>query len=190
MSKRIGVKDLFAFEVIKTSAEGVPTYGAPFRIAKAIEVGIQKQVGEAKLYADDALDDYVSEVTGMTLTLNINELTPEIEAKLLGLRVDQLGGVSNGVDNNSPYFAIAFRSKLSNGGYQYRVLYRARFKPTDETFKTKGENVEFQQPTLTCETTIREDLGIFDYALDNSTPERKAVTDKWFEEVQVPKQAA
>ncbi|MBF0780513.1 MULTISPECIES: major tail protein [unclassified Granulicatella] len=186
MAKRIGLQDLYAFPITKESESGVPTYGTPFRVAKAIEVNLQKNVAEAKMYADDVLDEYVSEVTGMTLTMNINELTPEIEAKLLGLTVDQLGGVSNGMDANAPYFAVVFRSKLSNGGYQYRVLYKVRFKPTDETFKTKGENIEFQQPTITGEATVRQDLGIFDYALDNSTPERKAVTEKWFTEIQVP----
>lgn len=187
MGKRIGLKDLFAFPITATSDTGVPTYGQPFRIAKAIEVNLQKDVAEADMYADDALDDYVAEVTGMSITLNVNELTPEIEAKLLGLSVDSLGGVSNGTDANAPYFAIAFRSKLSTGGYQYRVLYKVRFKPTDETFKTKGASIEFQQPTITGKATVREDLEKFDYSLSDDTEAKRAVTNEWFTTVQVPK---
>lgn len=189
MAKRIGLRDLYAFKITK-EADGVPTYDAPFRIAKAIEVNLQKEVVEAELYADDALDEYVAQQTAMTITMNMNELTPEVESQLLGLQVDELGGVSNNGEAVAPYFAVAFRSLMSNGKYQYRVLYKVRFKPTDESYKTKGQSIEFQQPTITGKSTVREDLGIFDYALTNEKPEAQAVIDEWFKTPQVPKTTA
>lgn len=191
MAKRIGLRDLYAFKIESVNEKtGEPTYGQPFRIAKAIEAGLSKTVAEQSLYADDSLDEYVAETTGMTLTLNTNELEPEVSSQLLGLKVDELGGISNTPDALAPYFAVAFRSKLSTGGYEYRVLYRVRFKPTDENYKTKGESVEFQQPTLTGACTIREDLNLFDYALRDTTTEAAKVCKEWFKAVQKPKDSS
>lgn len=187
MAKKIGLSDLHAFPITREE-NGVPTYGTPFRVAKSITAALTKGVAEAKLYADDTLDEYAAEMTGMTITFNINELEPDIHKKLLGLKSDSLGGISNSPDSIAPYVALAFRSKLSTGGYEYRVLYKVRFKPVDENFQTKGENITFEQPVLSGEATIREDLRIFDYTLRDTEAAAKPICLNWFKNVVVPKQ--
>ncbi|MBP1040366.1 phage tail protein [Vagococcus sp. BWB3-3] len=185
---KIGVQQLFAWEIDKETADALPTYGEPFRIAKAIEVSMNPQNTDGSLYGDDALDEFESFTTGYDISLHTNDLLPGIEAKLLGRKVDKHGGVTTSTEDEAPLFAIAFRIPLSKGvggGFQYRILYKTRFTPFGETFTTKGESINFQTPTITGKSMPRDFDGKFNYKLngDDSKEEVKAITEKWFKEV-------
>ena len=189
---KIGVQQLFAFP-IETEVEGaLPTYGEPFRIAKAIQVDLTPNVVEASLDGDDSEIEYETAITRYDLSLNIDDLAPGVEGQLLGKKVDSLGGVASNVNDEAPYFAVAFRiprSRGVGGGFEYRVLYRTRFASGfAESFQTKGENINFQTPTLTGRSLARDFDNQYSYKLtdDGTKPAVKAVTDKWFEEVAEP----
>jgi hypothetical protein len=175
---KIGVQQLFAFP-IETEVEGaLPTYGEPFRIAKAIQVDLTPNVVEASLDGDDSEIEYETAITRYDLSLNIDDLAPGVEGQLLGKKVDSLGGVASNVNDEAPYFAVAFRiprSRGVGGGFA-------------ESFQTKGENINFQTPTLTGRSLARDFDNQYNYKLtdDGTKPAVKAVTDKWFEEVAEP----
>lgn len=189
---KIGVQQLWAFP-IETEVEGaLPTYGEPFRIAKAIQVDLTPNVVEGSLDGDDTQIEYETAITRYDISLNIDDLSAKVESELLGKKIDTLGGVSSGVNDEAPYFAVAFRiprSKGVGGGFEYRILYRTRFASGyAESFQTKGENINFQTPTLTGRSLARDYDQQYNYKLtdDGTKPEVKAVTAKWFEEVTEP----
>ena len=182
MATRIGVDNLWAFPLLTDNDAGV-TYGEPFRIAKAIEITINPQVQEASLYADDSLAEYYSAVTAYDVTLNIDDLTPEIRGKLLGYEPDENGMIIQTNEITSPAVAIAFRSRRSDGSFEYRNQYKVRFNPTEDTYQTQGESVNFQTPTITGRAMALEHDGSYG-AYVVSTPENSALTDAWFTDVQ------
>lgn len=182
MATRIGVSDLYAFILEEDTKAGV-AYGDPFRIAKAIEVTINPQVQDASLYADDALSEYYSAVTAFDITLNVDDLTPEVRGKLLGLEPDENGMIVQTNQITAPNVAIAFRSKRSDGSYEYRNQYKVKFNPTEDRYETQGENINFQTPTITGRAMALDYDGSYG-AYVIGTDENKELTDKWFEEVQ------
>jgi len=168
---RIGVSDLHV-AILNEDTDiigGTITYETPVRLAKLINIGITKTVGEAELYADDSLDEYVATQTAQEISINPKDITPEQEALLLGKRLDTNGGIVSGSDDNAPYCAVMFRSKKSDGKYQYRVLYKVKFRPYDETYDTQSNSITFQTPTITGRSMARNTDGNFDYKLDEST---------------------
>lgn len=185
---RIGVSDLHV-AILDTETDvkdGSITYEAPVRLAKLINIGITKTVGEAELYADDGLDEYYASQTAQEISINPKDISPEHEALLLGKHLDTDGGVVTGSNDNAPYCAVMFRSKKSDGSYQYRVMYKVKFRPFDETFDTQSNNITFQTPTITGRSMARNTDGLFDYKLDGKTA-NDAVTKAWFTAPTEPK---
>lgn len=179
---RIGVSDLHV-AILNEDTDiigGTITYETPVRLAKLINIGITKTVGEAELYADDSLDEYVATQTAQEISINPKDITPEQEALLLGKRLDTNGGIVSGSDDNAPYCAVMFRSKKSDGKYQYRVLYKVKFRPYDETYDTQSNSITFQTPTITGRSMARNTDGNFDYKLDESAS-NSAVISAFFE---------
>lgn len=175
---RIGVDSLFAFPITKDDRTGT-TYGPAFKIAKTISINVNPQSNEASLYADDVLVEFYSAVTAYDISINIDDLTAEVKGKLLGYEPDENGMITETNEINAPFLGIAFRSKRSDGSYEYRVLYKVRFNPTEDRYETQGQNVTFQTPTITGKAMALESTNAFG-AYIVSTESNKTITDKWF----------
>ena len=67
----LGLKDLYY--AVCTEAEGAETYGAPKKMAEAMEADLSVKTETADLYADDALSESVKEFTNGTLKLGIKD---------------------------------------------------------------------------------------------------------------------
>ncbi len=182
---RIGVSDLHVAELL-TDEEGNVSYDAVVKLAKTINIGLTKTVAEAELYADDSLDEYAAEMTAQEISINTKDISNEHEALLLGKELDDNGGVVDGGDDHAPYFAVMFRSRKSDGSYQYRVVYKVRFRPFDETFDTKSGSITFQTPTITGRSLKRNADGRFGYKVDESDTNRAAL-DGFFKSPYEPK---
>lgn len=181
---RIGVDNLHVAK-IETDTPEATTYAEAVRMPKLINVGLSKAVAEAELHADDALDEYIAELTGLEISINSKDLTAEQEALLLGKKIDTNGAVVSSETDNAPYFAVMFRSRKSDGTYQYRVLYKVRFRPYDETYDTKSDSITFQTPTITGRALKRDSDGLFDLKVDE-TEENKAKLATFFTEPMAP----
>lgn len=182
---RIGFKNLYAAVMTEaTDIEGgTVTYGEPFKISNAITGGFTPQTSEASLYSDDTQSDYISNITGYDITLNTRDLTPAIEAQLLGLDVDTNGGISHTSQANAPYVALMFESDMSDGKTEFNVFYKVKFNPVQKDLSTKGENIEFQTPSVTGRAIPRIADGLIDFVLVGGVGAEagvKAVTDTWY----------
>lgn len=178
----LGLKDLYY--ALCTETEGVESYEAPKKMAKAMEADLSVETATAELYADDALDESATEFSKGTLKLNIKELEPEVTAELLGQEVDQNKVVWAGKNDEPPYVAVGFRAKKTGGKYRYIWLLKSKFKLPNENFKTKGAAIEFSTPEIEADFTARKSDGR--WKADFVGTEKDTAATTWFTEVPEP----
>lgn len=178
---KIGLRDLHVHEIENETDTSVE-YGEAVKIAKLIEVSISPQVSEASLYGDDQLTDFASALSRYDITINVGDLTPEQVGMLLGQEVNEAGMVYSSIDLNQPEFGVSFRAQNADGTFQYRQMFKVKFSPSDETYNTKGENIEFQTESITGVAMPLKMNGNFDTKVIG-TDANKEITDKWFEEI-------
>ena len=178
----IGVRDLF-YATVKENGDSAETYGDPVRMAKAIQAQMSTTTAEAKLFADDAVDESVKEFVSGQLTLNTNDLEPVHQAYLLGQKMDSTGVVFASGDDEAPYVAVGFRATKTGGKFKYIWLYKVKFGIPDENYQTKGENIAFQTPSIVG-TYIKRKDG--EWKADYVGKPDDEIGKTWFEKVREP----
>lgn len=144
----IGLRDIYQADVIE-DANGNETFGTPKRLAKAISAKLAVTLADGTLYADDGVDEQVSEFASAKLTLEVSDLADEDVADLLGATIDSATGIIYSSKDDQPkYKAIGFRAKKPGGKYRYLWFYKGKFAPPNDEFATKGEKVEFKSPSI------------------------------------------
>lgn len=145
---RIGLSDLVAF-ILKTDTKGNLAYGAPFKVAPAVSASIAPETSDDSFYADDIALISNRTVSAITVELETADIPDDVQAKLLGLQIDQNGVLLDNINAQAPQIALAFRSLKSNGKYKYVVLYKGAFGTSDEDYATKEESATFQTTSIT-----------------------------------------
>lgn len=179
----VGLKDLFYAVVTEALVENnyKSTYDTPKRLAKAISAELSVEVAEATLYADDGAAETSREFASGTLTLGIDDLTNEVTAELLGQKVGDDGVIYANSGDAAPYVAVGFRAKKSDGKYKYIWLYKVKFGIPNESYQTKGQNIEFRTPEITGTILQRPDDG--DWKVDYVATPDDTLAKAWFNEV-------
>lgn len=152
----IGLKDL-VYATITEGENGAETYGTPKKLAEVMNADLSVTTAEGTLYADDAVSESVKEFVKGALKLGIKDLETATIAELLGQEVDGDNVIYGGADDEPPYVAVGFRAKKTGGKYRYIWLYKVKFKIPNEAFKTKGESIEFNTPSIEGEFFKRAD---------------------------------
>lgn len=178
----IGLKDLYIAAFIKGS-DGKLSYGTPERAAKAITAELSVEVATAELYADDALAESVKEFSKGTIKLNVDDLSPEVQAKLLGHTVSEDNVIYAKDTDEPPYVAVGFRARKTGGNYRYIWLYKVKFELPSDSFQTKKDGIEFKTPELTGTFEKRDD-GL--WKADYVGRETDGIGKTWFESVKEP----
>lgn len=185
----VGLKDLF-FAPEKAGAEG--GYDTPYKIAKAMEATVTPNVSNTVLYADDSAAESASAEGETEIELGIDALANGIYAKLLGKQIVN-GGVIDTTADIAPNGALMFRSLKSNGKYRYIVFYKGNFQLPEESYKTKGESIEYNTPTIKGVFVHSDSVvdakgnGIKRYFVDEDDEDADPeVIAQWFTEVQLP----
>ena len=143
----IGLSDLY-YAPITESATGIETYGTPTKMAKAIQANLSIDISEAMLFADDSAQESVREFQSGTLSLGVDDITPEVAAVLLGAGVDENGVLISSSEDVGPPVAVGFRARRANGKFKMFWLYRVLFGTPSTSLQTKGDSVTFQTPTV------------------------------------------
>jgi len=153
-------------------------------LAKAITANLAVTTADAQLFADDAVDETVSQFVSGTVTVGANDLTPENQALVLGQTIGADGILYAGSEDSPPYGAIGFRAKKPSGQFLYVWLLKARFKVPSESYETKGSAINFHTPSLEADFITRK--------LDNNWraqyvgDESDVKAAQWFNAVPVP----
>ena len=171
----VGLKNLY-YAIVESDTATTTTYGTPVKIGEAISVDINPTVNETKLFGDDmavAVDNSLGEIT---VTIETTNIPLEDLANLLGHTYDSDSDtlIAKSSDSSgSAYVALLFESDKHDGGTRCVKLTKGRFKPSQETINTKGENLEYQSPRLEGTFISRLSDGVWkivkDYAKGAST---------------------
>lgn len=174
----IGLKDIHVAVI-----SGTGTYEVPTRLAKAIEAKVNPNVSSVTLYADDGAAETASAIGDIEVELNIDDLSSTSYAMIMGKTANSDGVIIEGSSDNPPYLALGFRSLKSNGAYRYIWLYKGKFQLSEEAYKTKGEEVEFQTPTVKA-TFLTDEDGNWRARVDSDdTSVSQTVIENWFDAV-------
>lgn len=141
---KVGLTD-FRYGIATEAANGTITYGTPKKPGKAISFTFEPTKSDASLYADDALAEHDSSVTGGTCTMGIDREDPNTYAELLGHTVTQ-GEVVSNTNDVAPYVGLGrVATLMRDGAYKYRATFfsKVAFSEPSEENNTRGESVEF-----------------------------------------------
>lgn len=185
-SNFIGVQHLHVAKLLTDKGGDTPetTYETPVDMGKVlISVQIQPTNNEAQLYADNQSIESSNVISEYALTFDTAALPLEYKAYLLGHTVEN-GVMSVGKDDAAPYFGIAFQSDKANGKARFVKFLKVKFNEPEETSNTKGENIEYQTPTMTATAIYRLSDGLAAKYADEESEDFAAETaTAWYTEM-------
>ena len=162
---KIGLKYPVAAIITAENADAAPTYDTGFIIGKAVSANKNITSNDNPLYGDDAIAENYTFFSEGTIELGVTDFgtdtedTLEIQAKLLGHTVETEGEGSSAVkvivkkaSDNAPYVGLGYykTKKLNNVKmYEATLLYKVKFQLPSEETTTKGQNIEWQTPSIT-----------------------------------------
>lgn len=154
--------------VAKYSASGTTvTYSSGQILAKAISHDLTlNNADPVNLYADDGVAESVSGFSSGTLTLGVDELTMADAGLILGITPETVSTPSGTAitfdeDVLPPYLGygiIVPKIRNNTTVYMAVLLTKIKFTVPGDSYKTKGETVEFTTPALTA-TVLRDDTA-------------------------------
>lgn len=180
---RIGLSNLVAF-TLKTDTTGTLAYGAPFRIAPAVSASITPETSDDSFYADDIALISNRTISSITVELETADIPDEVQAKLLGLQIDEKGVLHDNINAQAPQVALAFRSLKSNGKYKYVILYKGAFGVGEDEYQTKEESATFQTTSITATFLPTVHNGDWRVSINEDSPSADQETiNAWFTDV-------
>lgn len=137
-----------------TSPEGVttPVYENGFKCGKAVSVNITPNYNEAKLYADNTLDEYVKEFKDGTMKLGTDRLPKEADGVVFSHEVSEDGTtVTYKTGDSANWCGVGvYIDEILDGVKQYVaiVVFKTKFTEAAMDYETKGENITFKTPSM------------------------------------------
>lgn len=188
MARNIGLKYIYVAPISKND---VTTYtaGTPTLLARAINAKISEKWSSENTYSDDALEDTIRNFDSVDVELEVNRLTPDKIALLYGQKLDK-GILTANINDQAAEIALGYRSKLSNGKYEFVWLYS--LKVTDgleKQYATQEGKPKAQSDKIKLIGKGREKDGNYkinvaeDTLLETDTDAKTAITN-WFSTVQ------
>lgn len=136
----------FAETAPDESAEAYPKYGNPINLGALQKATDSPSYNEAKIYGDDALDEYVSEFKECPIDVEITELSNAVASAVTGAQIDSSGDkdLHFNSSDEAPYGGMAFFvKKMVHKKVVYQGIYYPKLKATmqGEEFNTKGDSI-------------------------------------------------
>ena len=153
MAIKIGVSDFRYAKLTQDSAVGV-TYGTITAVPGLASLEIKVASDSSTFFADNGPYALASALGDITVDIELADLPLEAAADLLGHSVS--AGVMNcSAHDVAPEVAIGFVGLKSNGKKRYVWLLKGQFSIPDDSYKTKGDKVEFQSQKISATFAIR-----------------------------------
>jgi len=164
---KIGLKYIVCAEVEETGKGKAAkvAYKKGLVMGKAIKVDLKVDINDAKLYGDDMVAENKKEFKGGTLSVNTDDLSYEVISLLLGheketiIEPEAVEMLTAKGDDDGAYVGVGFYSTVVRGGVKkFRAIWlrKNKFGIPGESLETKGENINFQTPTI--EGTVMQDI--------------------------------
>ena len=129
-------------------------------LGKLVAANLTVNLASGELYADDALDEQLSEFASGSLAMETNDLTDDNAAELYGCDVTD-GNVTYNVGDTAPSGALAYyKSLMRNKAKYYKVIYHPSVRAAlgNDNAQTKGSSITFAT-TATTFTVMADDNG-------------------------------
>ena len=154
----IGMRHVVGALITSETAGSEPTYGASgsgFIIGKAITGNLTINRNDNPLRADDVIAENYNGITSMDLELGLDDLMEDIQDKMGLLKAVTAGSpsVTTYYETSASAKAIGLgyiRVRRKNGATKYQAvwIYKAIFSKNSENSQTKGEQIEWNTPTV------------------------------------------
>ena len=152
---RIGLSGLVLAKVLKDDKDGI-VYDTPFAIPGAVVATINPNSSVETDYADDGAFFAQNNRGNTELSLEMIDITPENEAKMLGQKY--VNGVIIETDlDQSPYFAfggkvlMAGSDEAGDAVYTYLWYAKGKFSVPESGGETKRDSITFGHKNLTAQ---------------------------------------
>lgn len=147
------------------------SYSGGGSAGKGISANIEIETSEDNnLYANNGIAETDRQFTGGTMTVGTDDLSAQVSAAILGLKLQPLETIEGITDvgvmelicdntQQTPYLGYGFiRKHIRNGitFYEGVVLTKIMFSVPSESATTQGETIEWQTPELSA-TIMRDD---------------------------------
>lgn len=175
---KFGLKGFWVGEYAENESTGALTYTNGIKVSKAVDLQENVTHQDAKLYADNGLDDEIKAIDTMEITVTPNGIDFENLATLIGLQQKTItvngetvtgGYATTAYDEGAEVgFGFVTENRTSGTSKFVAIFYpRVKFSPPEsENYTTRGESAEFvtSSYTGTCFATAYD--GIYKYLKD------------------------
>lgn len=156
---QIGLKGIKIAEYINT--DGTITYGTPMSAGGAMTANLELRFAEGRLYADDALAEYIRRVIGGTLSVGVKYIPDDAQKLLFGVTEKSrtvsgstVKSLQTSKASKGKEVGLAFYGEdVIDGVSMVTCIFvpRARFGEPSLTLQTMGETINFATPTTSGE---------------------------------------
>lgn len=136
-------------------SSGIPKYTDGFTCGKAMALDISPQYAEGSLFADNKKSEYDKEFKYADVTLGTDTLPIQAHTVMFGHTVAKEGesgtSIKNRTTDSSNYVGLGIYMDEKVDGLKKYVamwIYKVKFAEGQESFKTKGDNIEYQTPSI------------------------------------------
>lgn len=148
--------DLRGMKVAKyQNTNGVISYGTPVALGDAMNVNINLNFAEGRLYAESVLAEYVREPTGGTISVGTKYIKKDAEVLMFGCtaETDNDEVTYTGKDNANYVGYGAYAPDKIDGVTKFTAffIHKTMFGPPGYSLQTKGQNIQFATPTTSGE---------------------------------------
>lgn len=144
---------------IAKNADG--TYSDAFTCGKAIQIDVTPQYAEGTLYGDNTAAEYDKEFKYADVSLNTTTLPVKAHEIMFGHTVGESEEeVTFKAADEAGYVGFGFYITEKVDGKRKVVgtwLPKVKFTEGAESYKTKGDNIEYQTPTITGQAQATND---------------------------------
>ncbi|WP_343247727.1 major tail protein [Diplocloster hominis] len=140
--------------IAKLINEEEARYTDAFICGKAIGVEITRQYAEGSLQADNIMADYDKEFKNAEVTLNTSTLPMQAHKLMFGHLVtedESSQSVTYRAEDESEFVGTGFYvTEKIDGKRKYTAmwLYKTKYTEGAESYSTKGDNIEYQTPSV------------------------------------------
>lgn len=131
---------------ILTESNGVATYGGAKTPGKAITCNVEITNNDAKLFADDVVQESDTTFSTGTVTMGVDREDYQVQADLLGHTYNESTGIVRNANDTAPYVGFGRIIVLLQDNvrsYKVEFLRKVKFAEPSQENTTKGETVEF-----------------------------------------------
>ena len=153
---KIGLNN-FRYGFLTEAQDGTPSYSGAKTPGAAISCNVSVTNNDAKLYANDTVQESDTSFSGGTVTMGVDRADYQTQSDLLGHTYSEEDGLVRSSNDVAPYVGLGrVVTQMVDNVTNYRVefIYKVKFAEPSQEDSTKGESVEFS--TVEMEGSISQ----------------------------------